>query len=116
MAEDVNIVGGNVQAGNISGVVGGSVNVVTLQNSTQSQAFEADLMVEVGVTGDSGGGELNFQGSQQSGQSDAQQSSFFASGDSNLVVGGDLNLFRASSGRAITTIFRSPATSTPAQT
>ena len=92
VAEDVNIVGGNVQAGNINGVVGGSVNVVTLQNSTQSQAFEADLMVEVGVTGDSGGGELNFQGSQQSGQSDAQQSSFFASGDSNLVVGGDLNL------------------------
>ena len=92
VAEDVNIVGGNVQAGNINGVVGGSVNVVTLQNSTQSQSFDADLMVEVGVTGDSGGGELNFQGSQQSGQSDAQQSSFFASGDSNLVIGEDLNL------------------------
>ena len=92
VAEDVNIVGGNVQAGNINGVVGGSVNVVTLQNSTQSQSFEADLMVEVGVTGDSGGGELNFQGSQQSSQSGAQQSTFLASGNSNLVVGGDLNL------------------------
>ena len=78
VGEDVNIVGGNVQAGDINGVVGGSVNVVmTLQNATQSQSFEGDLMVEVGVTGDSGGGELNFQGSQQSGQSDAQQSTFW---------------------------------------
>ena len=92
VGEDVNIVGGNVQAGDINGVVGGSVNVVTLQNATQSQSFEGDLMVEVGVTGDSGGGELNFQGSQQSGQSDAQQSTFLASGNSNLVIGEDLNL------------------------
>ena len=45
-----------------------------------------------GRIGRSGGGELNFQGSQQSGQSDAQQSSFFASGNSNLVIGEDLNL------------------------
>ncbi len=42
------------------------------------------------MTGDSGGGDV--QGSQQSGQSDAQQSSFFASGNSNLVIGEDLNL------------------------
>ena len=49
-------------------------------------------MVEVGVTGDSGGGELNFQGNINSEQSDAQQSGFVALNNNNVNIDGDLNL------------------------
>ena len=89
---DANIIGGLVQANDINGTIQGDVNVVTLQNSTNSQSFEADLMVEVGVTGDSGGGELNFQGNINSEQSDAQQSGFVALNNNNVNIDGDLNL------------------------
>ena len=89
---DANIIGGLVQANDINGTIQGDVNVVTLQNSTNSQSFEADVMVEVGVTGDSGGGELNFQGNINSEQSDAQQSGFVALNNNNVNIDGDLNL------------------------
>ena len=96
---DTNILSTEVQATDINVDTGGDLTVATLQDTSSAQAFSADLTVEVGITGDSGAGELNFDGSIQSqSQTSSSQGSLVALNDLNINSEGDINVNSATVG------------------
>ncbi|MCE2517223.1 MAG: hemagglutinin repeat-containing protein [Alphaproteobacteria bacterium] len=89
---DTNVLSNNVQATDIVVDTGGDLNVQTLQAQRDSQTYAADLTVEVGITGDSGAGEVNFDGNIQSGSTTGQQASLIATNDLTINSANDVNV------------------------
>lgn len=92
---DTNVLSNTVQATDINVNTGGDLNIQTLQAQRDSQTYAADVTVEVGITGDSGAGEVNFEGGIQSGTSTGQQASFIATNDLNINSANDVNVTSA---------------------
>jgi filamentous hemagglutinin len=89
---DTNILSTNVVANDIDVTTGGDLNISTIQSTLDTQEYSADLTVEVGITGDSGAGELNFEGATGSQSTTGEQASLVALNNLNIDSSNDINI------------------------
>ena len=76
-ARDARIASANVEAENIN-VDAENLEVVTLQSTRDTLSYGGSVEVEVGITGDSGSGAVEAQGSESSSRSTGEQATLIA--------------------------------------
>ena len=101
-ARDARVASANVEAENIT-VDAENLEVVTLQSTRDTLSYGGAVEVEVGVTGDSGAGAVEANGSETSSRTTGEQASLIARNNLNVDVDDRLTLRSAQLGSEGTT-------------